>query len=227
MLITLKECYPVSYLYVPLSFSEIAMAAHLFILQQLVVMLAFSMVSYKSQVVVFTWTITDTRRFTGLVLTVRTNAPFVRIEQHNLLVEASTVNQTVQCLVGYTQSRILTGKHVVSRRRASLSAHRVSLPPLYFYAKIEPAGTRNIIFEDEPPLTLGSGKQTPTESATPQQIQYVYNALILCLFCIRGFPCTVSCRDTSRISKTQPYRQFDQHQPFCGFVRRWVGVVSN
>ena len=48
MLITLKECYPVSYLYVPLSFSEIAMAAHLFILQQLVAMLAFSMVSYKS-----------------------------------------------------------------------------------------------------------------------------------------------------------------------------------
>ena len=42
------ECYPVSYLYVPLSFSEIAMAAHLFILQQLVAMLAFSMVSYKS-----------------------------------------------------------------------------------------------------------------------------------------------------------------------------------
>lgn len=41
----------------------------------------------------FTWTITDTRRFTGLVLTVRTNAPLVRIEQHNLLVEASIVKQ--------------------------------------------------------------------------------------------------------------------------------------
>ena len=82
----------------------------------------------------FTWTITDTRRFTGLVLTVRTNAPFVRIEL----------------------------KRYFSAKGQLVCTPGVPASPL-FLRQIEPAGTRDIIFEDE---TLG--KQA--ESATAKYI---------------------------------------------------------
>ena len=109
----------------------------------------------------FTWTITDTRRFTGLVLTVRTNAPFVRIEQHNLLVEASIVKQrSVRFVIPkleYPQGKTLF-----------LGVGPVCLHTGSPLRKIEPARTRYIIFEAEHLLNLGSGKRAPTESATAQ-----------------------------------------------------------